>query len=437
MMEYDFRLAWHSMRRNPVLTALMIAAIGVGVGAFMTALNVYHMSSKNPIAYKNDQLYHVQLDSFRIGPNWEENREPPEQINHTDATNLLRDGRGLRQAASFKTGFYVRTETEGVAPVRAIARATSPDFFDMFDVPFLYGGVWQQTEPDVAPQVVVLSRALSEQLFGSPDSVGRTVQLEDDFYNVVGVIDTWDPSPKFYDLTNGSWLSSEELFVPFALAPEKEYGSWGSTRCNGDGGADSYAAFLQSSCVWISYWVELDGPGQRDEFESYLAAYIDAQRAAGRFEAPTNFRFRNVEEWLIEEEVATDASKVLLWLSAMFLIVCLLNSIGLVLAKFMSRAPQLALRRAVGATRSALVRQSLVEILVIGVIGGVLGMLLAMLGLEGMKAVTGASNTTRYEMDWLMMATAIGVAVIATVMAGLYPALRISGLAPARYLKTQ
>ncbi len=117
--------------------------------------------------------------------------------------------------------------------------------------------------------------------------------------------------------------------------------------------------------------------------------------------------------------------------------VCLLNSIGLVLAKFTARAPQLALRRAVGATRGALVRQSLVEIIVIGVLGGFLGMSLAILGLQGMLALTEASNSTHYEMDWLMMATAIVVSVIATTIAAIYPALRISALAPARYLKTQ
>ena len=437
MLSYDVRLAWHSMRRNPVLTVLMIAAIGVGVGAFMTALTVYHMSSKNPMAYKNDQLYHVQLDGFSMGPNFVENREPPDQIAYIDTMNLLRDGRGQRQAASFKTGFYVRTDTEGVAPVRAIARATSPDFFAMFDVPFLYGGVWQQSEPDAASQVVVLSRELSEQLFGEGDTVGRSVQLGDHFYDVVGVIDDWDVSPKFYDLTNGSWQGTEELYVPFALSAEMEYNTWGNTRCGGSGGGDTYEDFINSQCVWISYWVELADGGERASFENYLSSYVDAQRANGRFEAPNNFRFRNVEEWLIQERVASDASKVLLWLSGMFLAVCLLNSIGLVLAKFMSRAPQLALRRAVGATRAALLRQNLVEIAFIGVLGGLLGMVIALLGLEGMKAVTGTNNTTIYEMDWVMMGTSIAVAVFATIIAGLYPALRIGGLAPARYLKTQ
>ncbi|MEM1080733.1 MAG: ABC transporter permease [Pseudomonadota bacterium] len=437
MVRYDFRLAWHSMRRNPVLTLLMIAAIGVGVGAFMTALNVYHVSSKNPIAHKNDQLYHVQLDSFRVGPNWQEGREPPDQISYTDAMNLLRDGSGLRQSASFKTGFGIATDDYTGLPIRALGRATSPDFFEMFEVPFVYGGTWEQAAHDTAPQAVVLSRAMSERLFGEGDSVGESVLLDDEYYSVVGVIDDWSPSPKFYDLTNGSWLEAEDVFVPFALVPQHEYDTWGNTRCNGDGDVDTYAEFLQSSCVWISYWVELASGNERDDFVSYLNAYVEDQRTSGRFEAPNNFRFRTVEEWLIEEQVATDATKVLLWLSAMFLTVCLLNSIGLVLAKFTSRAPQLALRRAVGASRAALVRQSLVEIVVIGALGGVLGMALAMLGLQGMRILTEASNTSRYEMDWFMMSTAIVVSVLATVAAGLYPALRISSLAPARYLKTQ
>ncbi len=437
MLGYHFRLAWHSMRRNPVLTGLMIAAIGVGVGAFMTVLNVYHVSSKNPVAHKNEQLYHVQLDSMDMGFNWEENREPRDQISYIDTLNLLRDGEGIRQAASFKTGFGISTEDHEGLPIRAVGRATTPDFFAMFDVPFLAGGTWQQEDAFTAPQVVVLSKALSERLFGSTDSVGEKVLLDEDFYEVVGVIDDWSPSPKFYDLTNGSWLAAEEVFVPFALTANKEYPTWGNTSCNGDGGVDSYAEFLQTGCVWITYWVELAGAADREDYASYILSYVESQRDAGRYEAPPNYRVRNVQEWMVQERVASDATKVLLWLSAMFLAVCLLNSIGLVLAKFTSRAPQLALRRAVGATRGALIRQSLVEIIMIGMLGGLLGLILAMLGLQGMQVLTMATNTTRFEMDWVMMVTAIVVAVLATVAAGLYPAIRISRLAPASYLKTQ
>ncbi len=242
MLNYDLRLAWHSMRRNPVLTALMIAAIGVGVGAFMAALNVYYVSSNNPMADKNDQLYHVQLDSFRMGPDWQQGREPPDQINYTDAMNLLRDDRGLRQSASFKTGFGITTDDYEGLPIRAVGRATTPDFFEMFDVPFLAGGPWQQSEPDMAPQAVVLTGAISERLFGTIESVGRSLLLDEDYYTVVGVIEDWSPSPKFYDLTNGSWLEGEDLFVPFALTPQKEYDTWGNTRCSGAGDLDSFEA---------------------------------------------------------------------------------------------------------------------------------------------------------------------------------------------------
>ena len=75
--------------------------------------------------------------------------------------------------------------------------------------------------------------------------------------------------------------------------------------------------------------------------------------------------------------------------------------------------------------------------MLIGAFGGLLGMMLAMLGLQGMLTLTEANNTARYEMDWFMMATAIFVSIVATIAAGLYPTLRISALAPARYLKTQ
>ncbi|MEM9301857.1 MAG: FtsX-like permease family protein, partial [Pseudomonadota bacterium] len=97
---------------------------------------------------------------------------------------------------------------------------------------------------------------------------------------------------------------------------------------------------------------------------------------------------------------------------------------------------QIALRRALGASRTALLQQHLVEVVLIGAMGGVLGAGLAWLGLLGIRALMDSTNAYLY-MDWTMVGAAILLAMASAAVAGLYPAIRIGRIAPARHLKTQ
>ena len=64
MLAYYLKLGLLSIRRNPLMTALMVAAIAVGIGASMSIITVNYVMSGNPIPHKSDQLFHVQLDSW-------------------------------------------------------------------------------------------------------------------------------------------------------------------------------------------------------------------------------------------------------------------------------------------------------------------------------------------------------------------------------------
>jgi putative ABC transport system permease protein len=127
---------------------------------------------------------------------------------------------------------------------------------------------------------------------------------------------------------------------------------------------------------------------------------------------------------------------VLVGLSFLFLVVCLLNTVGLLLAKFIGGASLAGIRRALGASRAALFKQHLVEVGVIGLSGGLLGLVLAALGL---KAVRGWFEDFEKitQLDWSMIGLALGLSLLASVAAGLYPTWRVCRIAPARYLKTQ
>src|SRR4249920_414360 len=97
MFSYYLDLALRSFRRSPALTALMVLAIALGIGASMTTLTVYHVLSADPIPGKSERLFYVQLDAQASG-SAPLGTEPPIQVSRFDAEAMLRDKRGLRQA---------------------------------------------------------------------------------------------------------------------------------------------------------------------------------------------------------------------------------------------------------------------------------------------------------------------------------------------------
>ena len=95
MFAYYLKLGWLSIRRNPLLSLLMVAAIAVGIGACMTIVTVNYAMSANPIPHKSDQLYYVQLDSWDSNSPGDDGFEPPDQVTYTDAMALMKGGQGI------------------------------------------------------------------------------------------------------------------------------------------------------------------------------------------------------------------------------------------------------------------------------------------------------------------------------------------------------
>jgi putative ABC transport system permease protein len=184
-------------------------------------------------------------------------------------------------------------------------------------------------------------------------------------------------------------------------------------------------------------WVELPSEADKRDYEDYLYNYVTEQKTFGRFPRPMNNRLPDVMEWMEDQEVVADDAQILLWLSFMFLTVCLLNTIGLLLSKFVAKSAEIGLRRAVGASRADLFKQHLVETALIGVCGGVLGLLVALLGLEGVKRLYVEVPDAIVQLDITMVAVAILLAILSSVAAGIYPTWRACSIAPASQLKSQ
>lgn len=438
MLKYNLRMGIKSLKRNPVLSGLMVAAIALGIGVSMTTLTVYYLMSGNPILHKNDVLYAVQLDSWDPQEAYDDDQpyQAPWELTYNDAVALMQSDIPERSTATYKSGFTVDPSNDEVAPFLVVTRFTRTDLFSMFEVPFQYGGAWDRAADENSERQVVLSKETNEKAFGGEDSVGKQIKLDDRFYTVVGVIGDWFPTPKFYDVNNGAFDEPEDLYLPFKIGPELEMTSWGNTNCWKDEERSSYLDFLNSECVWFQFWAELSNKEQVESYQSFMDGYVSEQKKLGRFARPMNNRLTNVDDWLDERQVVRNDNRVLVGLAFMFLVVCLLNTIGLLLAKFIGKAPIVSLRRALGASRSTIFKQHLVEVSILGVAGGLFGLGLAYLGLLGVKALYNEYDRL-VSLDLTMVSAAMAIALVSALIAGLYPTWRICQVAPATHLKTQ
>ncbi len=436
MFNYYLRLAWISILRHWGLSLLMVCAIGLGIGAAMTTVTVNYLMSANPIPEKSQQLYYVQLDSWDVNHPFNDGLSPPDQMTFTDATNLMRAKKAFRQNVQAQAFGVIEPENPDMLPLIVYGRANSADFFPMFNVPFIYGSGWSSTSDDNKEFVVVLSKKTNEKLFGGEDSVGKSIKLEGNIFRVVGVIDNWQPKPRFYDISTGAFNDSEDIFVPFHLIVDEKISRSGNTNCWKPAG-DGFQAFLASECIWTQFWVELKTQQDKSDYLQFLNAYVQEQKQFGRFQRPIDNRLSNVMQWLESQEVVADDAQMMMAMSFMFLIVCLLNTVGLLLAKFLGKAPEIGLRQALGASKRTLFSQYIIESACIGILGGILGLILAYLGLQGIEILYGDSMKDLATLDSNMATLAVLLALFSTILAGLYPTWRACNIQPAQQLKSQ
>ncbi len=437
MLTYHLRMAFKSLRRNPVLSALMIAAMGLGIGVSTTFVTGHHVLSLDPIPHKSSVLHYVEIDSWDPNRPWNDNEpdDPPNQITYRDMIGLMKSDIPTYQGGSFKASLYIHPDPKIGRPYKVEARMCFGDFFLLFDVPFEHGGAWDERSDRGPEPVVVLDQKTNQKLFGGLNSVGNLVRIEDRDFKVVGVLKSWRPLPKFYDTHNGAFDEPEALYLPFEFMRFFEVRSAGNTSCWKSVDWDDFLAYLDSECIWIQFWVQLDTPVQKEAYHDFLKSYVSQQKAIGRMQRPMNNRLLSVREWLDDQEVVPEEATSLMIISLLFLVVCALNLIGILLGKFFARAPEVSVRRAMGASRTSVFLQHVIECEVIALLGGVLGILLAMLGLEAINRLF--KGVFDLQLDGTMLLASILMALVAGMISGVYPAWRICSIPPAVYLREQ
>ena len=435
MFRYYAWLAARGLKRNPGLTALMVLAIGIGIGASVTTLTVLQVLSGDPLPGKSDTLFYPQIDP-QDSLGYQPGEEPPDVISYLDAKNLLNAGRADRQAVMTGGGAAVIPDKAGIDPYLLDLRYTSADFFAMFEVPFLHGSGWTAADDEARARVVVISRRLNDKLFDGGNSVDRTLRLNNQDFRIVGVIDEWRPNPHFYDLNTGNYSDSEEAFIPLETAIQLEMGRNGTMNCFGDERLSPVQALTSGSCMWLQYWVELDSAEKQKDYLNFLTSYSEEQRRLGRFERPVNVRLRSLMQWLDYQKVVPEDVRLQSWTALGFLVVCIVNTVGLMLAKFLRRSNEVAVRRALGAPRTSIFSQFLLEAGAVGAAGALLGLALSLAGLAAVR-MQPVDYAELAHLNGLMFCAAVLMAVVASLVAGLLPAWQACRVPPALQLKSE
>lgn len=441
MFGYYLDLAWRSLKRTPVLTSLMVLAIGLGIGASMTMLTVLHVMTADPLPGRSAHLYVPHLDPLPLHYSQPETApEPNDSLTWPDAMALLKAHRAVRQAAMAGGTLLVAPQAAGLQPFDVDGRYTSSDFFAMFGVPFVAGSGWTAADDAAHAHVVVLAQSLAGKLFGTTNPIGQTVELGNNgsaphAFRVVGVTRDWAPRPLFYEDTAGKpYTDADRFFLPLSTAADLKLRFNGNMMGWGRGSGEGWRTSPRIS--WLQFWVQLDTPAQVEAYRQFLVDYSAKQKALGRFERPANSaKLYPMMGWLAHQNLVPDDVRLQFWLAIGFLGVAMLNIVALLLAKFLRRSPEISVRRAMGARSRDIFVQFGIESALVGVAGGLLGLGIAQVGLWSVRQRPD-DYAHLATMDPPLLVITVVLAIAASVLAGLLPAWRACRVPPALHLKT-
>jgi putative ABC transport system permease protein len=439
MLLYHLRIAFKSLRRSLGFSAVVVGGIALGIGVASLFATIRHALAKDPIPQKSGVLYNVRLDNWDPAKPHPNRAGIPPQVTFRDMTEIMKTDVPVHQSGMFKANLYVFPEPSAGRPTRTLIRLCFADFFPMFDAPFQYGSGWDR-KADLGPEpVIVLGEEMNDKLFGGQDSVGKTVRIEDREFRVAGVLKPWRPSIKFYDITQQQLQAPEQVFMPMGWLRPMQI----RTSGNSDGWKSppqpGFEGVLVSETTWLQMWVELPDQNARQRYVDFLTAYVTEQKKQGRFPRPLRVEVTPLRALMDEQGVTPPELTAMVVVSLLFLAVCALNLTGLLLAKFLARAPEIGVRRALGASRKQVFLQHVVECELVGVLGGALGILLSLASVAfangWVKALFNRGDLIQF--DATMAGYALGLSLLAGLVAGVYPAWRVCRIPPAVHLKLQ
>lgn len=399
----DFRQAMRALRRAPGFTLTVALALALGIGAVTTLTSALDMLLFRPPVGVEAPDRVARLYFYHRDPQFGEWRNS--SVSYPDYTDLTRAKGFAAIAASYSSSASLGRGAEA-APVN-LAGVTGSYFPTLGTLPLL-GRLLTPADESLTsgPPVAVLSERLWRSRFGSaPDIVGRTLALDDQVLTVVGV------APKHFD---GGEYEAADLWTPLGLIANR----MDSENYRTDRG-------------W--YWIELVARLAPGVSLTQAADEATALIRAGRSDSTVANGFQNVEFGPVLSAAGPNHSStanLARWLAAMSVLVLLIasaNVANLMLTRGLTRARELAVRKALGAGQGRLVRQLFLEGLSTAVIGGAFGVLATAWGVGLLRGyVLPPTMAERFAIDGRVLAIALAATGIAALVSSLVPAIQVT-----------
>ena len=393
----DTRVTFRQLRKSPGFTVTAILMLALGIGATAAIFSIVQGVLLRPLPFPDpDRLVILgdELEGSKCAACAQSSVTAP------DIRNYMRDTQSFSHLGGYRQRLF---ELSGTGePEAVIATRMSGEVFAALGVPPLLGRTFTQQEDEEQQQVAVLSYGMWRSRFhGDANVLGSKIILYRNPYTVIGVM------PRDFEFPlNPGHVNQSELWLPLSLQPE-EFTA---------GGAAS----------WNSRMVARLKPGITAE-----QALSDVERVAQETmrDYPAYMRSLRIHAvvTLLQEDTVEQARPLVRTLFFAVIVVLLIvcaNLAGLLLVRAIRRRRELGVRLALGARTATLLRQAIVESMVLSIAGGAIGLALAAVGLRvGVSRLPQTlPRINEIGLDWTVMLFALGLALLTGLLCGLAPA---------------
>ncbi len=414
------KVSLKSIRRAPLPYSLTILILSLGLGVFFANATFYYRLNLDPLPHKSDKLF---FPFMNLVPYECQNCEPPKVLSYSNVQKLGATDIPSAKAAMYSADGYLRL-TPQQPPMPVKIRLTQPDFFRMFEVPFLHGSVW----PDASARTeVILSRQTAEKLFGDTNVVGRRLTLDDFEYTVSAVLADWAMLPRLFDANNNNHLSEvEDIYLPLETGYDRNYLSNTQSSSFQDADYRKLATDGRTKAIHqLQFWVQLDTPEQQQAYRQFMANLTADEKKAGRHPSTVNNKLVGMRDIVVYFNKDGGDIKAFAVVTLLFLMVCLFNASHLSLNRYLSNQYEISLRRALGASRWQIQQQALADVLLMASITSVAALLIGYSGISLMNELLPA-NRLFSSWDWTLLLSLLALTLGCSYLVTLYPSLRAS-----------